>query len=146
MNIASNWKITFDPSGTPRVLLDTGDEMAAEIRWPLKKGMEMIDLVDSANPFLRAKGNNSFSIRLEIYKDESDDATARRTIMESLIAVAALEKKPLKIEAAGVTDRYWLAGACVITEHEPSILIEFPGARATKVFAITFTTLSQVGP
>lgn len=146
MTLTSNWKLTFDPAGTPLVLLAIGDEMAAEIRWPLKKGMELIDLVDSSNPFLRAKGNNAFSIQLEIYADESDDATARRKIMESLIAVAALVKKPLKIEAAGVTDRYWQAAAAVITDHEPSIVIDFPGARATKIFSITFTTLTQVGP
>ena len=146
MNLTSNWKLTFDPAGTPLVLLAIGDEMAEEIRWPLKKGMELVNLLDSANPFLRATGNNSFSIRLEVFADESGDAMARRKIMESLLAVAALGKKPLKIEAAGVTDRYWLAAAAVITDYDPAILIDFPGARATKVYAITMASLTQVGP
>lgn len=146
MTLTSNWKLTFDPAGTPLVLLAIGDEMAEEIRWPLKKGMDLVELVDSANPFMRPTGNNSFVIQLSIFQDEADDATARRKIMESLIAVAALGKKPLKIEAAGVTDRYWQAAAACITEHEPSLLMDFPGARATKAYTITATTLTQVGP
>lgn len=142
----SNWRFTYDPAGVPRVLVAFGDKIEGEPRFPLTKGMELVNLVDSLAPFLRPSGNNSVSIQFEVYTDESLDATARQRVMESLIAVGPLGRKPLRIEVYGITDRYWQFSHSVITEHNPGRWLESAKARLVKGYTITATGLAQVGP
>lgn len=144
MNAASNWKITFDPDGVPRLLLAYGDEIDAELSWSLRKGLEVVNLVDSDAPFLRPSGNNVIAVAFRVYTDETVDKTGRQKVMESLIAIDPLGRKPLKIEVNGITDRYWKATNSFITEHTPYRLMEGASARIVKSYSITATKLVQV--
>lgn len=146
MNILSNWKLTYDPAGTPLVLLDVGWKVAGELRFPLKRGLEVVDLAEAAAPFLRPAGNSVVTIQFEVFKDESLDKTARQAVMESLIAVNALGKKPLRIEISGITDRYWQFSNAYLHEHNPARYLEAPVARRVLGYTITATGLTQVGP
>lgn len=144
--VTSNWKITFDPAGSARVLLDFGDKIEGEPVWSLKKGVQTTPLDDAVAPFLRAAGNAVVTFTIKVFTDEALDATARQRIMESLISISALVKKPLRIQVDTITDRYWQFANCCISDHTPSREIESAKARLYKTYSITATGLVQVGP
>ena len=146
MKIASNWRVTFDPSGTPLVLLAYGDEIEGEPRWPLGRGLEVVPIVDGAAPFLRPTGNSSVNLRIDIYKPETTDALARAAVLDSLIAINLLGRKPLKIEVYGVTDRYWLFANCYIPNFDPAIYLYNVPDSHIKTYQLVCTGFSRVGP
>ena len=146
MKIESNWRITFDPGGTPLVLLAYGDEIEGEPRYPLGRGLEVVALVDAAAPFLRPTGNSAINLKLDIYKPAASDAAARAEVLDSLIAVNVLGRKPLKIEVLGITDRYWLFANCYIPTYEPGRSPEGPPNIHLKSYSLTCTGFSRVGP
>ena len=137
MPVISNWKLTLDPHGTPLVLLNIGDKIQDELSFPAKLGLEVVDLTDSEDPFLRPSGNNVVNISWEIWADEATDLLASQNVLNSLITVLKLGRKPLRIEIYGITDRYWQFANAFITEHEPRRRLESPKARAAKVYAAT---------
>ncbi len=144
--IYSNWKITFDPAGAATVLVDIGDKLASEVVFRASRGAELIDLVDSAAPFLRDQKNASATITIQHFKDSASDALARQSLMEGMISVLSPGKKPLKVEAKGVTDRYWLFTECIIRSFSPDRYMEAPVARLLKGYDIVAVKLTQVGP
>ncbi len=146
MNLTSNWKITFGPGTTNRVLVDYADEIDAEPSWPLRRGLSVVNLIDADSPFLQATGNNVVVFSMRVYTDEALDATARQRVMESLISVVGYPKRPLKIEIAGITDRYWQFANSFISEHTPRRYMEAGTARVERAWSVTATGLVQVGP
>lgn len=146
MKLTSNWRVTFDPSGTPLVLLAYGDEIEGEPRWPLGRGLEVVPLVDAAAPFLRPSGNGAVILRIDIYKPETTDALARAAVLDSLIAIDLLGRKPLKIEVYGVTDRYWLFANCFIHHFDPAVYLDGVPDSHVKSYQLTCTGFSRVGP
>lgn len=144
--ISSNWKLTFDPAGVPLVLLDYGDWIEGELRFPLRRGLEVVNLADSANPFLRPTGNAVITIAFDRYRDETLDTTARRAVMESLVAILPLARKPMFVEVSGIVDRYWRFESCFITEHNPGRWLDAPVARRIQSYSLTCTGFTQVGP
>lgn len=144
MNLTSTWKLTLDPAGTPVVLLDYDQELAEDLSWPFKRGSEVVTLEDNSAVFLRDRKAHVYTLGFTVFKDESTDAAARRGIMTGLIAAAAMTKKPLKVEALGVTDVYWLFSSCLVTDHDPQSVVLFPLPRIQRAYRITATGLSQV--
>jgi hypothetical protein len=140
--IASNWKFTFDPAGTPRVLLDYGQKIMAEPAYTLDQTLEVVPLVDAAAPFLRLGKNAVVSFQLEIVTDLSTDALARAAVMASIIAAQTAARKPLRIEAYGVTATYWQFANAVIKQHVPRRHMEAPVARTITTWSITATGLT----
>lgn len=135
MPVESKWKLTLDPYGTPKVLLNFGDRIEDEISFPAKLGLEVVELTDSADPFLRPSGNNVVNLSWEVWQDEDTDANARQHVLNSLLAVLNYTRKPLRIEVYTITDRYWEFANAFITEHEPRRRLASPKARAAKVFS-----------
>ena len=146
MKIASNWRITFDPAGTPLVLLAYGDEIEGEPRWPLGRGLEIVPLVDSGWPFLRPSGNATVTLSLDIYKPAASDAAARAEVLDSLLAVHQLARAPLKIEVLGITDRYWQFAKCCIPTFNPGYFLDGLPNQHVKNYQLTCTGFSRVGP
>ena len=143
--VRSNWKFTFDPAGTARVLVAYNDLLDGEPAWSLRKNLVVTQLDEAAAPFLRAGGNAVVSFSLKVYTDETLDSLARRELLESLIAVAPLVKKPLKVEVFGITATYWQFANSYITEHTPVREIDSSRARLVKTYSITATGLVRVG-
>jgi hypothetical protein len=144
MNLTSTWKLTLDPAGTTVVLLDYDQELAEDLSWSFQRGTEVVTLEESAAVFLRDKKSHVYSLGFTVFSDESTDSDSRRAIMVGLIAASALTKKPLKVEAMGVTDVYWIFSSCIVTDHDPQSVIPFPLPRIQRVYRITATGLSQV--
>ena len=143
--VRSNWRFTFDPAGTARVLVAYNDLIDSEPVWSLRKSLAVTQLDEAAAPFLRAGGNAVVSFSLKVYTDETLDSLARRELLESLIAVAPLVKKPLKVEVFGITATYWQFANSYITEHTPVREIEAVLPRLCRSYSITATGLARVG-
>lgn len=147
MNTLSRCKITFDPDATARVLVDHGDEIPQENKPVLRKGVEVVAIVDALAPFLRSSGNHVYSFRIDVFQDETTDALAWQRVFESLIAVQGLDRKPLRVEVLGITDRYWQFASSMITDHAPERVTDHGvAARYVRSYSVTATGLSQVGP
>lgn len=144
--IQSLWKFTFDPSGTPLVLLNYGDMLEGEVRFPLKRGVEVVQITAGAAPFIRPSGNSSVTISFEVFPTGATDAAARTAVLDSILAINATGKKPLKIEAQGVTSKYWQFANCYIPEHDPARVIESARPRYSKVYTLICTGLSAITP
>lgn len=143
--VTSLWKFTFDPSGTPLVLLDYGDALEGEVHFPLKRGVEVVPLVYGAAPFLRQSGNSSVTISFQVYPANATDAAARAAIMAALLSVDATGNKPLKIEAYG-SATYWQFANCVIPEFNPYRVVESLKPRMGKSYQLICTGLSAITP
>lgn len=142
MLVQSNWKLTLDPSGTPKVLLNFGDKIDEELSFPLKLGLEVVDLTDSPAPFLRPTKNNTVEISWTVYSDQATDKDSRVEVMNSLIAVMAYTRKPLRIEVSGHSAGYWQFANAFIKEFEPRRHLNSPIARAAKIYSATCTGLT----
>ena len=146
MGVYSNWKLTFDPATAAIVVLAYDAKMANEMKISQSNGTEVVNAPDSPDPLILALGNSAVTLRLEFYDDKSTDKAARQEILDGLISYAALGVKPLKIEVAGYTDRYWTFAQCRIAEHERGRVVPSGGARLTKVYTLTCAGLSKTGP
>ena len=77
MKLSSNWRIVHDPSGSPLVLLGRGQWMEGELQFPLRRGLDIVPLVEAAAPMLRPTGNAAVELRLTTYQDYATDTAAR---------------------------------------------------------------------
>ena len=149
MKVASIYKLTFDPASTALVLLDYGDYLEEEIKWPLQRGVEVIPLVDSAAPFLRSTGNAFVTLNLARYQTVAAysaiaaDLAARETTLDKLISIAAATQKILRVQLQGFTDHYWEFAACVISGLETTRYLEAPVARVFSNVSLTCAGLSK---
>ena len=143
MKTASQWKLTFDPSGSALVICDFGDWIEGELRFPLERGVEVEPLIDAEAPFLRLSGNAVVRTQIDVYEDKTSDASARAAVLDSLISVESLGKKPLRIQIYGRTDQYWQFAEAVISSHNPGRHMESLAARLVKSYSIIATGLSK---
>ena len=144
--IYSCYKLTYDPSGAPVVLLAVGDRIEAEPEFGLEKNVEIVSLVDAAAPFIRIGKNAVVNFSITRALDSATDKEARSAILDSLVASSAATKKPLKIEVSGYSDRYWQFSAATIRSHRPRRYLESPSARWIQTFEIVATGLAYVPP
>lgn len=142
----SQWKLTFDPSGSPKVLVDFNQKLAGDLKFPQRNGLDVVPSPDSGWPLLLATGNSSVIIAVEVFADESTDKAARAALLNSLIATAGYGVKPLKIEVAGYSDRYWTFASCGIAEYDAQRALSAPTARNLKGYKLTCAGLSYTGP
>lgn len=139
--IASNWKITFDPDGSPVVLVNVGDIIDGELRFPMKRGLEVVEITDGDAPFLRPTRNIATTLDISVEEIALTDKDARVALMGSLTSVEGLGKKPLKIEVSGITDRHWEFANSYIENVTPERLVESAKPRILKTYQITATGL-----
>jgi hypothetical protein len=101
--ICSNWTITFDPAGTPLVLLAIDQEMDGELEFPWEQAIEERRVIEggTTEPLPRSwvKGALTFTA----YKEHADDLTARAYLLSHRVAISALKglRKTLRITPAG---------------------------------------------
>lgn len=140
--VSSNWKFTFDPFGSsPVVLLAIGQDTEGEVRFPMRRSFEVVDLAEGSAPFLRLNGNTVTEIELEVYGTESTDKDARQAMLDALLEVQDFEKKPLKIEISGISDRSWIFDDAVLHQLEPFRHLESARPRLAKRYSITASGL-----
>jgi len=119
--LSSILKLTFDPGVSNRVLLNYGDKLGeGPLKFPQKLGKDIVPTVDSAYPLILDSLNAEFTLKFTVADDTAASlAESMRGVLDSLVTVAGLGVKQLKIEVQGITGHYWLVQYCGATEHEP---------------------------
>jgi len=100
-SFTSNWKITYDPSGTPRVLVNYGDEILDEIQMAWNQVVDPAAYTGAAGMDYFGRGRVSMPMSFSVVKTHADDKAMRGWIADLLSGLSAFEKKPLKIEVQG---------------------------------------------
>lgn len=119
MNVLSNWKLTYDPSGTPAVLLDYNMELTDEPEMSLRRGLEVVT-IPYGTPFLRPTKSDIYEVGVSIMRSSSTDAFARRDMINQFVDRYDQTKRvPIRLEAANLTDRYYQWSAAFI--HSASV-------------------------
>ncbi len=103
MNIASNWKLTYDPTGTPAVLLNYGDELLEEPELALRRGLEVVP-IEGAVPLLRPTLADQYEASLGVIFKSSTDALARHDMLNAFTnRYDGTTVIPLRLEVTGLT-------------------------------------------
>lgn len=142
--VTSKWKLTLDPDGTPIVLVAIGDKLEDEIDFGGSREAGVTPKVRSAAPHLHDGMNVVADIAFARYLDTATDAERRTAIMRDMLSALSLGKKPLKIEADGVWDKYWQFAEALVTTHRPRPYLSSPTSRRLTVYQITAISLSEV--
>lgn len=141
--VYSNHRLTFDPNGTPLVILAYEQWIDKELAFSLAKAVEVIEPLDAAAAFIRDGKTQVWTAQITTYSTEELDLTARVNAMQSHLTIAPLGKKPLLIEIQGVTGgHYWAFSSCFIKGHTPVREIESGRARWSRSYDIVATGLS----
>lgn len=136
--ICSNWTITWDPTGTPLVLLDVGQDMGEELDFPWEQAIEERRVIEGATteplPRKWAKGSLTFTA----YKEHADDLTARAYLLSHRTAIAALAglRKTLRITPAGGSATN--ISNAVIQSVQPRMSVDADVARTAVTYKILF--------
>ena len=136
--ICSNWTITWDPAGTPLVLLATGQDMADELEFPWEQAYEERQLIEGTvtEPLPRSlvKGSLSFGV----YKEHADDLTARAYLLSHRAAISNLKglRKTLRITPAGGSNTD-IANA-VFASINPRMSVDADVARTAVTYVLRF--------
>lgn len=142
MKLSSNWRIVHDPSGSPLVLLGRGQWMEGELQFPLRRGLDIVPLVEAAAPLLRPTGNAAVELRLTTYQDYATDTAARVGMMESLRTLAAVPRAVLKVEVSGYAF-FWEFRAAAISEVKLVRQVMSAKARVQQQTAVTAVGLTS---
>lgn len=137
--IRSTWKVTWDPSGTPLVLLDFGDDTTAELAIPWRQEIERFALIGADWGAFYARGNIAREVRVTKVAAYTDPASLREAIlaMDAALSARAGEHAPLRI-AVQDGDTY-VAVRAAIAAHEPAIAQE--GFRVAHTFTVALDGL-----
>ena len=134
--LSSLYKVTFSPSSSPLVLVNYGDYIDQELAMVLDRAFEVIDPVDDADVFIRDGKSARYEFSFRVYKAETLDLTARVAAMNSLITVAGLGKKSLRIELQGHSGHYWQFASCGIKRYAPVKVQSYGKARWSKQYDV----------
>jgi hypothetical protein len=149
MNVASRWKITYDPSGgNPLTLLWPGQLLESEIPWQVDHPVEVVNLVDGAAPFIRPIGNALYTLNFTTIDIWESDKRSRTELLAWLEYWGLLGRKPLRIEIYdqyGATSfPYWQFNDCYVTSFTPVRTIEQGRTRLAKTYNIVASGLTRV--
>jgi hypothetical protein len=142
--IYSSWKLTYDPAGTPVVLVNYGDLLESDELDPaLEKTVEVVSLVDAAAPFIRVGKNAVTSFSLRVLSFGATDLAARSAMLDAIITAQTATKKPLRIEVEGVTGYYWQWANATVKGFRPRRLLADTAPAVATQWDIVATTLTK---
>ena len=123
---SSNWAITYDPAGTPLVLVAFHAMLESdELEPQLEKTTEVVPLLDAPAPFLRIGKNAVTTFFFRVISVYDTDANARAAMLDGLIAAQTATKKPLRLQIFGISGYYWQFANATIKTHQPRRLLDY---------------------
>jgi hypothetical protein len=146
MQILSNWQLTFDPDGTPLVLVAFGQLIEAELAVPWQQQAESRGTIRGTHARRYSRGNAESGITITSYKEHADDEAARLWCLQNAIALDAYSGVTAKLllEISGSTVTYELAAA-TLDGAESAIRIA-PSARTQTRWTIGGTAWTEITP
>lgn len=139
--LSSNYTLTYDPAGTPVVLVTVGDMLESELEFSLQKSVEVVELIDAAAPFIRVGKNAVVTFQVRRYTTAATDADARAAVLNALITAQTATKKPLKIQVSG-SSGYWQFANATIKGSLATRFLESRVARWVQTWEIVATGLT----
>lgn len=142
--IFSLWKLTHDPAGTPTVLLDYLDPIAEELKLVPVRGVEVIELVDVANAFLRLTPGNAFTLSFVRERTFTTDLLARQAMLDRVaVTLPTLGLKPVRLQIQGDASRYYQFSNAFVTITETRRKVESVKPRILETVSITGTGFTR---
>jgi hypothetical protein len=135
MWIKSHWRVTWDPSGTPLVLLDWGDLTPNELEIPVEQEIQRESLIGAAWAAVVPRGNLSRQITVARLESYATSHELRYASFTTSIAAEALQglTKTIRVEilTGGTTGTQYSADKafanCVFVSHK--IIVAPSGTR-----------------
>jgi len=134
--IASRWKLTLDPAGTPLVLVDHDQRIEAEMGFPWQQSGDARGRIGAPNAVRVGRGQASTEVAVTALQDHADDAAARGWIvaLQPELATYSGRTAPLLLEIQGGS-RYELPAVSLDTVE--SEVIPAPCARTATSYRLT---------
>jgi len=143
MNLASEWRLTLDPDGTPRVIVDFDDEISAELDQKLRNGCRVVPIIESA-PFLQPDESHTYSFEITVYKYDALDKDGRASAMDGLVSRANWPRAPLRVEVNGYESVcYWEYETAFVTEFSTVYEIENNRPCHARKYSVVATGLTK---
>ena len=104
--IKSVWRMTWDPAGTPLVMLDYGDRMLAEPLFGQVHSSELVSFARADNPVGFHHGNVAHNLTFSRVVEHASIAAARASMLSHFWETGDLRVAQLRIEIldGSVTD------------------------------------------
>jgi hypothetical protein len=115
MQVLSNWKLTYDPAGTPLVILAFGQIMEGEFALPWRQQVQESTRIRATTAKRWARGNVSSGISLATFKDHASDAAARLWCLQTSIALGTYAGSTAKL-------RLEIEGSALVFELQDATL------------------------
>lgn len=120
--ISSPWKITYDPTGTPLVLVDFDDDLEGVIKFPWEQSVQESPRTKAKYRSSFGRGNAESGITFLHVRDHADFLTALAFCPNHVIAISALadaEAKDIHVELTNGTK--WKLSKCVFRSCIPEV-------------------------
>lgn len=142
--IYSFWKITHDPTGTPRDILNFLDPIEEELKLVPVQGVEVIELVDVDAAFLRRTPGSSYTLTFTRERTFATDLAARREMLDRVTQhLPNLTLKPIRLEIMDDATRYYQFANAFVTITETRRKVESAKPRILETVSITGTGLTR---
>jgi len=144
--IRSCWRVTWDPAGSPVILLAWNNLTTAELEIPWAQDVQVEPLVGSSWPAIIARGNVRREIRFSRLEAYSTAHELRAAVIACDAAVSALAglTKPLDIDSMNATTgmpwKSYRSPVAAITGHTASV--DDSGTRVLRVWTVTLAGLT----
>lgn len=96
--VKSNWKITWDPDGTPLVLLDYDDRMSDAPKLPQQHSVNVQSYLAVDFPAAFDLGNVQLTLEFSRLKEYESAALRDNGVWEDTLALAALRTGTVRVE------------------------------------------------
>lgn len=145
----SRWRLTHDPNGTPFVILEFDDWIDDELTPQVISRFEVTPVFDGAAPFIRDEKNLSYTMNFTALEKVNTEAGARRTVMNRLITIGGLTKKPMRVQISGdggwISGVYWQFQVAAIRVGAPKRVYLSQSFWVATKYEIIATSLVRVG-
>jgi len=117
MQTLSNWKLTFDPAGTPLVVLAFGQMPDGEFALPWRQQSQESARIRATLATRWARGNVTSGVSFAAFSDHANDAAARLWCLQSSILLNSYAGRTakLRLEIQGSALRFELQNATLDT-------------------------------
>jgi hypothetical protein len=147
VKITSPWKISWDPDGSPLVLVSIGQGIGDNIRFPARQAVRAHKGVSAATTAFLPRKQWDSTFTIEVYQDHASVEAAMLWIPAHHLAVRAIEREDLQLlsdDGAAGLNEIRLTGAVLETvDPRPNFSKLAP---AQTVTSYTFRASEMIDP
>jgi hypothetical protein len=134
MDILSPYTITWDATGTPLVLVNAGQRMAEELRWPTRQAVIGRAIIGAAMAGRVPRRQVESELQFTAYETAANGSALRAAIATRMALMPWGLRKTLTIAISGGSTIYM--HNCVLAAVDPQPLASAPGPRAAWQYSL----------